>query len=75
MICTTQEPLCQAESLQRKMHKSHGSPPHQIRSSQRPLLDWIAIELQKEDGLGSHQAAGQARRILEQAFAAVTNHC
>ena len=75
MICTIQEPLCQAESSQRNTHKSHGSPPQQVRNSQRPLLDWIALELQKEDGLDSHQATGQARRILEQAFAAVTNHC
>jgi hypothetical protein len=42
------------------------------RSSETPLLDWIAKELQEADGLDHHRAMRAARKLLMEACTAVT---
>ena len=72
MICAIYQPTKQTVPTRRQATSRAAAAPRTNRQTNHPLLDWIADELRKEDNLNNRQAMGQARRILEQAFAAVT---
>lgn len=47
-------------------------PIQSTRPSETPLLDWIAQELREADGLDHASAMRAAKRLLNEAYAAVT---
>lgn len=76
MICTQPVPLNQMEMPSRTTPGRRGRRDRlltQSRQTEQPLLDWIANEQQKADGLNRSSAMRAARRLLNEAFAAVTH--
>jgi hypothetical protein len=49
----------------------HDRPIQSTRSTETPLLDWIAMELREADGLDHDSAMRTAKRLLNEAYAAV----
>lgn len=50
----------------------HDRPIQSTRPSETPLLDWVAQELREADGLDHDSAMRAAKRLLNEAYAAVT---
>jgi hypothetical protein len=50
-------------------HRSPEAPP-----SEYPLLEWVATELRNEFEIDQRSAWRAARRLLEDAFAAIDRH-
>ena len=73
MICTQPVPLNQMEMPSRTTPGRRDRLLTQSRQTEQPLLDWIANEQQKADGLNRSSAMRAARRLLNEAFTAVTH--
>ena len=71
MICTAPESHIATTSTSWLVTERLGRQPLLLQSSDTPLLDWIAGELRESQGEPASFERDQARRILEQAFAAV----
>ena len=70
MICVLPNPTDRiAEQTTSQFGKAQR--PIELQQSDQPLLDWIAGELAASRGSSIPQSREQARRILEQAIAAV----
>lgn len=71
MICVLPNPTDRIAG-QEPAQKGEALRPFELQQSDQPLLDWIAGELTDSSGEVSPRERNQARRILEQAFAATS---
>ena len=71
MICTAPQTQRATTTSIGLVKERQGRQPALMQSTDTPLLDWIASELRDSNDRPANRDRYQARRILEQAFAAV----